>query len=97
MADLIHYRTRADLADENQRLIEAVFADLRANPIAGLRYCALRLPDARFFHLVAATPGASITTLESFREFQRGVRSRCVDLPEAGGITIVGNHGMLVP
>ncbi len=97
MADLIRYRTRPDLADDNQRLIEAVFAELHASPIAGLRYCALRLPDSAFVHLVAATQGASLPGLESFRAFQRGVRARCVEPPEACAITIIGNHGMLLP
>ena len=40
---IVRYRTRPERADENQALIEQVFAELRATAPAGLRYASFRL------------------------------------------------------
>jgi hypothetical protein len=47
---LARYRTKAELANENQRLIEAVFQEVRTRQPDGVRYLALRLADATFVH-----------------------------------------------
>ena len=41
---LVRYKTKPESADENQRLIENVFAELRAKVPAGVHYAVLRLP-----------------------------------------------------
>lgn len=92
---LIRYRTHPDRADDNQRAIEAVFAELRATPVPGLDYQVLRLPDATFLHLVTMAPGAedgAITKLAAFREFQRGLAERCLEPPQRCTLTLVGAH-----
>ena len=103
--NLIRYRTRPELADENQRLIEAVFEELQHKQLAGVRYAALRGPDAAFYHLVMSEPtsegspregsGSPITQLDAFRTFQSGVRDRCIEGPQSGEVTIVGNYRMI--
>jgi hypothetical protein len=98
--NLIRYRTRPESADENQNLIEGVFAGLRATPLPGVRYLVLRLADATFLHLIASEPdglGSSIVALPAFRDFQKGVGNRCLELPHSTPVTLVGNHRMLLP
>ena len=97
---LIRYRTRPDRADANQKLVEAVFAELKARAPQDVRYLVLRATEGRFFHLVALEPGeeaSPVASLPSFREFQKALKERCVELPESSEVTIIGNHRMLFP
>jgi hypothetical protein len=61
-----------------------------------VRYLALRLADGTFVHF-AATEGntAALTSLNAFRAFQNGLKQRCLELPQVGEATIVGNYRML--
>ncbi len=95
---LVRYRTKPEMAQENEHLIENVFQELRAKSPDGVRYLALRLADGTFVHFVAieSADGASpLAGLESFRTFESGVKARCVEPPQAGDATIVGNYRML--
>ena len=95
-ATLIRYRTLADRADENQRAVEAVFAELAAQRPAGLRYVALRAPDATFLHLVLSEPGADpLSELESFRSFRGGLPVRCAEGPSPVDLVLVGDYRMV--
>jgi hypothetical protein len=42
---VVRYRTKPEMADENARLIQAVFQELRAESRDEVRYVALRLSD----------------------------------------------------
>ena len=54
------------------------------------------LEQIGFTHIVEAEDGANLLTkLEAFQAFQSGVRERCVELPQARGVTVVGNYRML--
>jgi len=95
---LIRYRTKPERADENERLIKGVFAELQAKSPAGVRYLALRLGDGSFIHFVAteSSEGANpITSLDAFRAFQGGIKDRCLELPQSSDVTIVGNYRVL--
>ena len=93
---LIRYKTRPDAADENQRLIEGVFAELQAKSPEGVRYMALRLADGSFLHFVETGDGDSpLPALDAFRAFQSGIRARCIEPPQPSEATIVGNYRML--
>jgi len=95
---LIRYKTKPDRVQENQRLIESVFAELEAKSPDGIRYLVLRLDDGTFVHFVAVDPKVAVTSvpeLEAFRLFQSGHKERCVEPPQSGVATIVGNYRML--
>ena len=95
---LIRYKTKPEAADENARLVAAVFAELKAAQPEGVRYLSLRLEDDTFIHLVesAADDGSSaISKLAAFGAFQSGIRERCAEPPLPRGATIVGNYRML--
>ncbi len=93
---LVRYRTKPELANENQRLIEAVFQELRTRHPDGVRYLALRLADGAFVHF-ATTEGntGALTSLDAFRAFQNGVKQRCLELPQVGEATSIGNYRVL--
>lgn len=94
---VVRYRSKPEAADENQRLIQAVFQELRAKSPDDVRYLSLRLSDGTFIHVsIAETEdGASpIPKLEAFRPFQSGLKERCVEPPQQSDATIVGNYRM---
>lgn len=93
---LIRYRTKPEMTQQNQRLIENVFEELQARSPEGVRYMALKLGDGTFLHFVETNDGSSpLPELEAFRSFQSGIRDRCAEPPQANDATIVGNYRML--
>jgi hypothetical protein len=91
---IIHYRTRPEAAEENRRLVEQVFAELRAERPDGLRYATFRLADGvSFVHLVDNEGdddplGASA----AFAAFRKDIGDRVVAPPEAGEVTLLGSY-----
>lgn len=95
---VVRYKTKPEMAQENQRLIENVFAELHAKSPEGVRYLALRLGDGTFVHFSIAADGDTATPLhkiEAFQTFQAKVRERCAEGPQSSDATIVGNYHML--
>jgi hypothetical protein len=95
---LVRYKTKPDLTDENERLVKAVFQELQAKSPEGIRYLALKLDDGAFVHFVAndAKDGSNpIPGLDAFKAFQQGIKERCLEPPQSGDVTIVGNYRML--
>jgi hypothetical protein len=95
---LVRYKTKPEMAQENARLIERVFQELRAKSPDGVRYLALKLDDGSFVHLVTVEVDGGpnpIPALEAFHAFQHGIKERCVEPPQAGNATVVGNYRML--
>ncbi len=90
---VIRYTTKPECAEENERLIRAVFAELADHDPGGLRYTAFRLADKVSFVHVAVLDGDSnpLTALPAFAEFQRGIADRCVEGPVAADADIVGS------
>ena len=94
---VVRYRTKPETADENARLIQAVFQELRTKSPNEVRYLALRLSDGTFIHFsIAETEDGTspIPRLEAFRSFQPGLKERCVEPPQQNDATIVGNYRM---
>jgi hypothetical protein len=94
---VVRYTTRVDAADENQRLVEKVFAELAANDPGGLRYATFRLADGVTFVHVAFVEGDDnpLSRTAAFAEFQRELGQRCVDPPVAADATLVGSYRFL--
>jgi hypothetical protein len=95
---IVRYTTRADRADDNQALVEKVFADLDATRPAGLRYASFRLADGVSFVHVAAVDtddGTNpLTRTPAFAEFVRDIADRCETAPVASDATLVGSYGL---
>jgi acyl dehydratase len=94
---VVRYKTRPECADENERLIRAVFAELAEQSPGGLRYAAFRLDDGVSFVHVAVLDGDEnpLTVSAAFGEFQSGIKDRCVDGPAAADATAVGSYRLL--
>lgn len=87
---VIRYRTKPEAADENQRLIENVFAELAAVAPPGLRYSSFRLADrVTFVHVV---DGEGLLALSAFQEFQRALGDRLTDGPTREDATSIGSY-----
>jgi hypothetical protein len=94
---VVRYKTQPEKADENQRLIEAVFQELRAAARQDVRYVALRLSDSSFVHfsITDTEDGSSpIPRLAAFKSFQAGIKDRCAESPQQTDARIVGDYRM---
>src|SRR5258705_5488291 len=93
---VVRYRTKPDRADENQRLVEKVFAELDEMGATGFAYASFRLEDGvSFVHVVVEEGGASSVSLAdvpAFRAFTADIADRCDEPPVAMGATVVGAH-----
>jgi len=94
---VIRYRTKPECADENERLIKEVFAELATRNPRGLRYAAFRLDDGVSFLHVAVLDGEEnpLTSSPAFGEFQSGIKDRCVEGPLPSDATTIGNYQLL--
>jgi hypothetical protein len=98
MKSLIRYQTKPEFADENQRLVEQVYEELRLKDPGGVHYATLRLADGvTFLHLFTTDSDAAANTLggiAAFAEFQRDLLGRCAEAPVAQDVTVVGSYRM---
>ncbi|MBV8792000.1 MAG: hypothetical protein JO237_08075, partial [Pseudolabrys sp.] len=93
---LIRYKVKPDRADENQRLIEAVFQELREKKPDGVRYMVLRMADDSFAHFVELEGDVNpLQGLESFRKFSGTAAERALEPPIATEAQVIGNYRML--
>jgi hypothetical protein len=94
---VVRYRTRPEAADENSRLVEAVFASLAEAALQDFAYSTFRLADGvTFLHVARQGDGGSpLASLPAFVEFQRELASRCVEPPAPISATVVGSYGRL--
>jgi hypothetical protein len=92
---VVRYKAKPDRAEENQALVEKVFAELDATAPAGLRYATLRLADGvSFVHIASVeTDGTNpLTETAAFADFLREVGDRCDEPPVASDATVVGAY-----
>jgi hypothetical protein len=94
---IVRYKSKPDRADENQALVEQVFAELDASGPAGFRYASFRLADGVSFVHVASVEtddGTNpLTQTPAFAEFVRDIADRCEEGPVASDATVVGSYG----
>ena len=95
-AIVVRYQAKAERADENQRLIEAVFADLEARQPEGFTYKVFRLEDGvSFVHVVIehdVDEPESLQDVPAFQAFVADIADRCDVPPIAMGATVVGGY-----
>lgn len=93
---LVRYKTQPDKAQQNVRLIEGVFRELKVKSPDGVRYLSLRLNDDTFVHFHAVDDGAQpVSTLDAFKTFQSNIEDRCIEQPQVNEAVVVGNYRML--
>jgi hypothetical protein len=96
---IVRYRTRPESADENSRLVGAVFASLAELKPDGFAYTTYRLADGQTFVHHARFDGAAnpLAALPAFAEFQRDLANRCLEPPAPSEATIVGSYSTTDP
>jgi hypothetical protein len=86
----------AEAADENQRRVEAVFAEIAANKPDNVSYIVLRLADDSFVHLSFHDHGDDevnpIASIDSFAHFQDGHGDRRDGGVDQQTATLVGAY-----
>jgi hypothetical protein len=96
-ATVVRYQAKPDRADENQLLIEAVFAQLRERDPKGFTYQVFRLEDGvSFVHVVTehdVSDADSLQDVPAFQAFVAEIADRCDVPPVATGATVVGRFG----
>jgi hypothetical protein len=94
---VIRYRTHRQDADENERLIREVFAELAATRPDGLHYASFRLADGVSFVHVSVQDGEVNPLADSaaFAKFQADIGDRCEEGPAASDATVVGSYRLL--
>ena len=95
-ATVVRYQAKADRADENERLIEAVFTQLDELEPRGFTYKVFRLEDGvSFVHVVIehdVDDPDSLQAVPAFQSVVAGINDRCAVAPVAMGATIVGGY-----
>jgi hypothetical protein len=93
---VVRYQAKPERAEENLRLIEAVFAELDDREPDGFTYKVFRLEDGvNFIHVVIehdVDEPDSLQAVPAFQAFVAGIADRCDVAPVATGATIVGNY-----
>lgn len=91
---VVRYEAKPDRADENQQLIEAVFAELEERAPEGFTYKVFRLEDGVSFIHVAIEHDVdepdSVQDVPAFQAFVADIADRCAVAPVATGATVVG-------
>lgn len=96
---IVIYKAKPETADDNQRLIEKVFEELRAKQPADMRYLSARLSDDTFVHIAISDDAGGgpppFAKLESFQAYLAGVRDRMTAPPLQSEAMIIGDYRML--
>jgi acyl dehydratase len=98
VAKVVRYTTKPEHAEENERLIRKVFAELAETEPAGIRYAAFRLDDGVSFVHVAVLEGDQnpLASSAAFGQFQSGIGERCAQGPLASDAAVVGSYRLPV-
>jgi hypothetical protein len=94
---VVRYQAKPGRADENQQLIEAVFAELNERQPEGFTYKVFRLEDGvSFIHVAIEHDDVenpdSLQAVPAFQAFVADIAERCDVPPVAMGATIVGGY-----
>lgn len=92
-AVVVRYRTRPDAADDNERLIQAVFEELAAVRPGGIRYFTFRADETTFVHTAVFDSDANpLGDLPAFQAFTSGLADRCEEPPASKAGRLVGSY-----
>jgi hypothetical protein len=92
----VRYQIKADRIAENTRLVEALFAELRAKQPAGLKYASFMLDDRTILHIAAMEDGAmSVSDLDAFEAYHENLSDRLEVKPIPCDAELIGNYGLL--
>jgi quinol monooxygenase YgiN len=90
---MVRYRVKPDRVAENEKLVRAVYEELRRVAPAGLRYATYRLDDGvSFVHVSSSEDERSpLSDLDAFRRFQENISDRCEEQPVVTELSEIGS------
>jgi len=93
---MVRYKTLAEHAETNARLVHAVFDELRARKPDGIRYATFRLADGvTFIHVATHVHDPSrLTSLPAFQAFQANIKQRCAEPPVVTELSVLDSYGL---
>jgi len=94
---VIRYTTTPESAEENERLVREVFAELARERPEGLHYASFRLDDGVSFLHLAVLDGEvnPLSSSVAFAQFQSAIKDRCVEGPTPADATVIGSYQLL--
>jgi hypothetical protein len=93
---IVRYKVKPERAEENEQLIEAVFAELAQTTPEGLRYASFKGDDGiTFFHFAIIEGDNPLDKSPAFQAFQDGIRDRCDVPPEPVPVQSIGAYRYL--
>jgi hypothetical protein len=95
---MVQYKVKADRAAENERYIQAVFAQLEREKPAGLRYASFKLDDGVGFVHIASVETAEnpLAALAAFKEFTAQIKDRCDEPPVTTTLNEIGSYRFFI-
>jgi hypothetical protein len=94
---VVRYKVKPDRVEENERLVQGVYAELAQSAPEGLRDATFRLDDGvSFVHIASIdTPDGSnpLRSISAFAEFGREIAERCDEPPVVSDSQLVGSYG----
>lgn len=94
---IVRYKTTEAHAATNERLVKAVYAELRRRAPAGFHYATFKLSDdVSFLHFaIVETPEKNpLSALPQFQEFQRQLKDHCQELPVVTELVAVDAYAL---
>lgn len=94
---VVRYRPTPDKADENQGLVEDVYAELAATAPEAFGYATFRLEDGTFVHIAEWHGENPLGDNAAFKRFQADLKNRCEpgEEPDPQPATVVGSYRLL--
>ena len=92
---IVRYKLKADRVAENEKLVQALYAELSESKPSGFDYSTYKLEDGvSFMHIAHLEDKAKgpLSGIKAFQEFQQGIKDRCEELPVVSKATEVGSY-----
>ena len=95
---LVRYKVKPEKADENVRLVKAVYAELAEKNPTGLRYATFVADDGVTFFHFASIEGESnpLSETAAFKAFQQDIKERCEEPPAPVKLSEIGSFNFFV-
>jgi hypothetical protein len=92
---LVRYKVKPEQAAENERLVRAVYDELRRTEPTGFQYATFQLDDGVTFVHLASTDSdgpTPLAKLEAFGRFQENIDDRCDEPPVVTQLREIGSY-----
>jgi hypothetical protein len=92
---IVRYKVRPERAQENVRLVQAVYEELERTAPAAFRYATFQLEDGVSFVHIASNKTEDghnpLADVKAFQDFQKDVAARCTEPPVVCELREVGS------